>query len=119
MKTSNSSSRPDCDTSILGKMTPGPINPMSKEGFRYSIAFTDDYSGVVFVYFLRNKSDTVEATKKFLADLAPFGIVKRLRSDNGGEFISGEFKALLNDNRTKHEKSAPHSPHQIGTADRH
>ena len=39
----------------------GPIEPMSKEGFRYSIAFTDDYSGVVFVYFLKNKSDTVEA----------------------------------------------------------
>ena len=68
----------------------GPIDPMSKEGFRYSIAFTDDY-GVAFVYFLKNKSDTVEATKKFLADSAPFGIIKHLRSDNGGEFLSGEF----------------------------
>ena len=92
---------------------------MSKEGFRYSIAFTDDYSGVVFVYFLKNKSDTVEATKKFLADSAPFGTVKRLRSDNGGEFVSGRFKALLSDNKIKHETSAPYFPHQNGTAGRH
>ena len=107
MKISDSSSRPDCETGILGKMTQsrnrnpdvrsnvplelivhtdlaGPIDPMSKEGFRYSIAFTDDYSGVVFVYFLKNKSDTVDATKKFFADSASFGTVKRLRSDNGG-----------------------------------
>ena len=97
----------------------GPIDPMSKEGFRYSIAFTDDYSGVVFVYFLKNKSDIVEATKKFLADSAPFGAVKRLRSDNGGEFISERFKALLNENKIKHEMSAPYSPHQNGTAERH
>jgi len=35
--------------------------------------FTDDFSGVIFVYFLRSKSDAVEATEKFLADSAPFG----------------------------------------------
>ena len=114
MKISNSSSRPDCDTCILGKMTQsrnrnpdirskallelvhtdlaGPIEPMSKEGFRYSIAFTDDYSGVVFVYFLKNKSDTVEATKKFLADSAPFGIIKQLKSDNGANLFLGSLR---------------------------
>ena len=97
----------------------GPIDPMSNEGFRYSIAFTDDYSGVVFVYFLKEKSDTVEATKKFLADSAAFGIIKRLRSNYGGEFISGEFKELLNEDKIKNETSAPHSPHQNGTAERH
>ena len=72
-----------------------------------------------FVYFLKNKSDTVEATKKFFADSAPFGTVKRLRLDNGGEFVSGMFKALLSDNKIKHETSAPYSPHQNGTAERH
>ena len=40
----------------------GPIDPVSREGFRYSRAFTDDYSGAVFVYFLKSKSDTVAAT---------------------------------------------------------
>ena len=71
----------------------GPIDPVSREGFRYSIAFTDDYSGAVFVYFLKSKSDTVAATQKFLADTAPYGEVKSIRSDNGGEFISQKFKS--------------------------
>ena len=141
MKVSDSSSKPDCDTCVLGKMTQsrnrnpdvrskaplelvhtdlaGPVDPISKEGFKYTIAFTDDYSGAVFVYFLKNKSDTVEATKKFLADSAPYGNVKRLRSDNGGEFISNKFKSLLSENKIKHETSAPYSPHQNGTAERH
>lgn len=64
----------------------GPIDPASREGFRYSIAFTDDYSGATFVYFLKNKSETVAATKKFLADTAPYGEVKCIGSDHGGEF---------------------------------
>ena len=71
------------------------------------------------MYFPKNKSDTVEATKIFLAHSAPFGTVKRLRSDNGGEFVPGMFKALLSDNKIKHETSAPYSPHQNGTAKRH
>ena len=127
MKVSDGSSRPDYDTCILGKMTQsrnrnpdirsktplelvhndlaGPMHPMSKEGFRYSIAFTDDYSGVVFVYCLKNESDTVEATKKFLSYSALFGAAKRLRWDNDGEFISER----LIENKIKHEMSAPYS----------
>ena len=70
-------------------------------------------------YFLKQKSDTVEATKTFLADVSPFGkvkclrsdlTVKRVRSDNGPEFISKEFEALLVSHGICHEKSAPHSP---------
>lgn len=70
----SSSSKPqDCNVCIERKMTKSrnrnpdacataplelvhtdlarPIDPVSREGFRYSIAFTDDYSGAVFVYF--------------------------------------------------------------------
>jgi len=52
------------------------------------ISFIDDYSGVKFLYFLKQKRDTVAATERFLADVAPHGDVKRLRSDNGTEFTS-------------------------------
>ena len=70
------------------------------------------------IYFLRQKSDTLEATEKFLADAAPYGKVKRLRSDNGGEFISQGFKTLLRKHAIRHETSAPYSPHQNGTVER-
>lgn len=70
------------------------------------------------IYFLKQKPDTLEATKQFLADTAPLGKVKCIRSDNGGEFIGKEFNSLLRENQIKHETSAPHAPHQNGTADR-
>ena len=35
------------------------------------------------VYFLKQKNDTIKATVKYLADVASYGKVKRLRSDNG------------------------------------
>ncbi|RXN12697.1 Retrovirus-related Pol poly from transposon TNT 1-94 [Labeo rohita] len=31
----------------------GPIEPAGKDGFRFVLAFTDDYSGAVFTYFLK------------------------------------------------------------------
>lgn len=73
----------------------GPVSPVSKNGFKYCIAFTDDFSGAVFVYFLRNKSDTLLATEKFLADCAPYGQVKCLRSDNSTQFMNSDFQTLL------------------------
>lgn len=96
----------------------GPIDPEAKDGFRYALAFTDDYSGAVFVYFLKAKSDTVKATEKFLADIAPYGTIKCIRSDNGTEFTAKEFQSLLSKNCIRHETSAPYSPHQNGTAER-
>ncbi|RXN30671.1 Retrovirus-related Pol poly from transposon TNT 1-94 [Labeo rohita] len=96
----------------------GPMQTQSKEGHRYAQSFTDDYSGTMMVYFLKSKADTVQATEKFLADIAPYGEVKCIRSDNGTEFTSREFQALLTRNKIRHETSAPYSPHQNGTAER-
>ena len=111
----------------------GPIDPIAKDGFKYTIIFTDDFSGCYFTYFLKNKSDAVKATRKFFADIAPYGKVNllsfyseisptgevvRLRSDNGGEYLSADYKDLLLKHSVKHEMSCPHSPHQNGTAER-
>ncbi|PIK49005.1 copia-like retrotransposable element, partial [Apostichopus japonicus] len=96
----------------------GPINPIAKDGFKYAMSFTDDYSGLVFVYFLRSKSDSVTAFNQFLADCSPIGRVRRLRCDNGGEFTSKEFTSLLREKGIKQEFSSPESPHQNGTAER-
>ena len=56
----------------------GPVDPVSIDGYRYALSFTDDYSGLIMTYFLKQKSDTAEATKKFLSDVSPFGKVKCL-----------------------------------------
>ena len=108
----------------------GPIQPKAREGFRYAISFVDDFSNATFVYFLKKKSDATRALAKFLADSRPFGKVKsmstddylcpvqRLRSDNGGEFTAKTFGDAMVSHSIKHEKSAPHSPHQNGTVER-
>ena len=69
------------------------------------------------VYFLKTKSDTFDATKKFLADIAPFGQIKTLRSDNGTKFTYSGFESLLVQNKVMDEFSAPYSPHQNGTVE--
>ncbi|KAL6471867.1 hypothetical protein MHYP_G00205170 [Metynnis hypsauchen] len=96
----------------------GPIEPTSHEGLRYAVSFTDDFSGAMSVYFLKNKSDTTVATEKFLADTAPYGTVKCIRSDNGTEYTGNEFQSLLRERGIRHETSSPYSPHQNGTAER-
>ena len=96
----------------------GPITPVGKDGFIYAMSFVDDYSGVIMIYFLKNKTDAIGATQQFLADIAPIGKVKCIRSDNGGEFISSKFKSILRENQIKHQTCAPYSPHQNGTAER-
>ena len=87
----------------------GPITPSSHEGYKYAISFTDNFSGAMFVYFLKQKNKTVRATEQFLADCAPYGKVKIIRSDNGTEFTSEDFSSLLRKNNIKHERSAPYS----------
>lgn len=96
----------------------GPIEPTSQDGYKYAISFTDDFSGAISVYFLKNKSDTTLATEKFLADSAPYGKVKCIRSDNGTEYTGNAFQSLLREKGIRHDTSSPYSPHQNGTAER-
>ena len=96
----------------------GPMSIPSREGSVYAINFVDDYSGAVIVYFLKAKSDAPRALERFLADMSPYGEVKRFRSDNAKEFCSREFTDILVKNRIRFETSAPYSPHQNGTAER-
>ena len=100
----------------------GPITPTAREGYKYVINFVDDYTGACFIYFLKLKSASSKALEKFLCDVAPYGkvnyVITRFRSDNGGEYISNEFETVLIKNKIRHEFSAPHSPHQNGTAER-
>ena len=108
----------------------GPITPVSSDGFEYAISFTDNFSGYIFIYFIRKKSDASRALLKFLADVSPIGkvrnllnlvpdaVIRKLRSDNGGECMGAEFKNILIQNKIRHEQCAPYSPHQNGVAER-
>ena len=64
------------------------------------------------VYFLKNENYSTKAFEKYLDNIAPYGRVKCLRTDNGGEFTWQEFKNVLIKNRIKHQITAPYLPHQ-------
>lgn len=53
-------------------------------------------------YCIKQKSGTVKATKKFIANLALYGKIKIMRTDNGGEYIFGELNVLLIKNNTRY-----------------
>ena len=95
----------------------GPIQPLAKDGYKYVLNLTDDYSGLTMLYFLKYKSNTLLATTEYQADIAPYGYVRYLQADNGMEFTSEPFQWLLVLNRIKHERSAPYSLHQNGTTE--
>jgi len=44
--------------------------------------------------------------------------IRRLRTDNGGEYVSKEFENYLKSREIFHELTVPHSPEQNGVAER-
>ena len=96
----------------------GPIDPIARGDCKYKLCFVDDFTGIHMIYFLKQKSDTFEVTQQFLADSAPFVIVKCIRSDSTGTFTSANVRSLFRKNKMKHETCASYSPHQNGTVER-
>ena len=71
----------------------GPIGVESYNGEFFLILFVDDYSKMMTIMYLREKSEAFEKFKWYLARVEKeIGkILKYLRLDRGGEFISNEF----------------------------
>ena len=98
----------------------GPMPTDSIGGNKYFVTFIDDYSRCCAVYFLKSKSEVPEKFKEFEArvfrDCGEH--VGTLRSDNGGEYLSTEFRQYLQSTGIHHELTVPHSPQQNGVAER-
>ena len=93
----------------------GPIDLITKDGFKYELGCIDDYSSLIVTYMLKNKSDAQKAFEKFIADISPYGNLKYVRTDQGTEFTSGTFESVLIKNKINHQKTSTYSPHQNGT----
>lgn len=91
-------------------------------GARYFLLIKDDFSGYLFFYPMKLKSESLENFKNFLLDFRTtvgnkFQVL-RLRSDNGTEFMAHEFQRFLLMERIKHETTVPHNPEQNGYIER-
>ena len=74
----------------------GPSRVLSLGGARYFLTLIGDYSRKMWIYFLKNKSDTFLKFKewKILVETQVGIKVKKLRTDNGLEFLSNVFNSF-------------------------
>ena len=98
----------------------GPSPVVSKGGAVYLLTFIDDYSRKVWVYFLKRKSEVFETFKKWkiLIENQTGKKIKRLRTDNGLEYLSGEFNRFCADAGIARHKTVRGTPQQNGVAER-
>ena len=81
----------------------GPMEVQSYKGYKYILLFVDDYSRMMTVIFLKQKSVAFQMFKWYLARVEKeIGkSLKCLRSNRGGEFISNEFEMFYIDRGIK------------------
>ena len=58
---------------------------------------------------------TIEAMRRSFSSL---GIPQRLVTDNGPQFVAGEFQAFMKANGIKHQRTPPYHPSSNGQAER-
>ncbi|KAL5751637.1 hypothetical protein ACOSQ2_022144 [Xanthoceras sorbifolium] len=97
---------------------PSPVSSLS--GSLYYVTFIDDSTRKVWVYFLKKKSEVFDTFRKWKAMVEnETGLkIKRLRSDNGGEYRDSRFREFCANSGIKMEKTVPMTPQQNGVAER-
>jgi transposase InsO family protein len=96
----------------------GPTKTASIGGARYFLTFIDDFSSKIWVYVLKSKSEVLARFKewKTLVERQSKHVVKVLRSDNGGEYISKAFVDFLSQHGIARQTSSRYTLQQNGVA---
>ena len=95
-----------------------PMSSNSLRGYAYYVSFIDGFSRKTWVYFMKDKDGVFCKEFKALIENHIEKKIKTIRSDNGREFTSNEFKELCKESRIKREFSTPYNPQQNGIAER-
>ena len=94
----------------------GPTQVSSLGGSRYYVTFIDDATRKTWIYCIKNKFDVFDTFKKWkaLVEIETGKKLKRLRSDNGGEYCSKEFDRYCSEHGICREKTVPRTPQENG-----
>ena len=97
----------------------GPMSVQAQGEYEYFITFTDDYSRYGYVYHMRHKSEAFDKFQEYKAEAKKQLDVhiKQLRSDRGGEYLSGEFKSYLAQEGIISQLSSPRTPQLNGVSE--
>lgn len=98
----------------------GPMEVGSLSGCKYLLTFVDDYTRKVYGYFLKEKSEVPDKFNEFknLVENETGLRIKKIRSDNGKEYVNLRMKAIMEKCGIRHELTVPYSPQQNGVAER-
>jgi transposase InsO family protein len=98
----------------------GPFSVSSTAKHRYYVIFVDEFCHKCWIFLMQKKDQTFSKCCEFkaLVEKESGKQVKALRSDNGGEYISNEFKDLCSREVIRRELIAPHNPQQNGVTKR-
>ncbi|CAI7912326.1 unnamed protein product [Closterium sp. NIES-54] len=98
----------------------GPLK-LGAAGAEYFLTIVDVYTRMTWVYVLSKKSDVAETVK---TDWLPMverqqdRLVKAIRTNRGGEFLSKDFSLWLKKNGIRHSLTMSYSPAMNGIAER-
>jgi transposase InsO family protein len=98
----------------------GPTTTKGLKGERYFMLLVDDYTRMIAVCFLKNKSEAFENFKiyKEMVESEMDSRIKCLRLYNGGEFTSKEFMDYYRNHGIKRQFSIARTPQQNGVVER-
>ena len=98
----------------------GPMETKSIAGSRYFVLFVDDHSRMNFIYFIKQKNEVFQTFKNFkvMVENQQNKKIKILRTDNGGEFCSGQMESYLTNEGIIHQKTNAYTPEQNGVCER-
>lgn len=96
----------------------GPMKTESLRGSRYFLLFTDDFSLMSWIYFLKTKYEAFENFRKFkvMVEKQSGKVLKYLRTDIGGEFTSRDFAEFCDENGIR--SITPYTLEQNGMTER-
>lgn len=92
----------------------GPVENPSISRSKYFLTFIDDCTRRVTVYFLKAKDEVFQRFQEYKARVEneTSGKIKKLRTDNGGEYIGKKMETALKDFGIQHQLTIPYSPQQ-------
>jgi transposase InsO family protein len=89
-------------------------------GARYFFIFIDDFSRKIWVYVLKSKKEVLARFNKWktLVEMQSEHVVKVLRTDKDGKYISKAFDDFLSKHDIAQDTSSPYTPQQNDVAER-
>ena len=98
----------------------GPSKVTSLLGERWYVTFIDGFSRCTWLYLLKHKSEVLSAFKDFYTLVCNQynANVKVFRSDNGTEYLNGDFDSFLASRGIIHQTTCVNTAQQNGVAER-